>query len=105
MAEQRESMGTFGGLLSKTGVLFDENGNVIAQDKCFHSQMIIQEFIILANRAVAQWFADRDILALYRNHTAKAIAPEREELMNALLTTGNTELIRMKLQNWLNRAT
>ena len=104
LAEQREAMGAFGGLLSKTGILFDENGNVIAQDKFFHSQMIIQEFMILANRAVAQWFADRDILALYRNHTARAIAPEREELMNALLITGNTDLIRQKLQNWLNKA-
>ncbi|NJN23533.1 MAG: RNB domain-containing ribonuclease, partial [Acaryochloridaceae cyanobacterium RL_2_7] len=105
LAQQREAQGAFGGLLSKTGVLFDENGNVLTQDKFFHSQMIIQEFMILANRAVAQWFADRDILALYRNHTARAIAPEREELMNALLTTGNTELIRQKLQNWLNKAT
>ncbi len=74
LAQQREAMGAFCGLLSKTGVLFDENGNVVAQEKFFHSQMIIQEFMILANRAVAHWFADRDILALYRNHTARAIA-------------------------------
>ena len=37
LSQQRESMGAFGGLLSKTGVLFDENGNVVVQDKFFHS--------------------------------------------------------------------
>ena len=105
LSQQREARGAFGGLLSKTGVLFNEDGNVVTQDKFFHSQIIIQEFMILANRAVAQWFADHDILALYRNHTARAIAPERDELMNTLLTLGNTELIRQRLQNWLNRAT
>ena len=105
LSQGREAMGAFGGLLSKSGVMFDENGNVlVSEGKLFHSQIIIQEFMIMANRAVAQWFADRDVLALYRNHTARAIAPEREQLMNALLTTGNTDLIRQKLQNWLNRA-
>ena len=103
--QKRESMGAFGGIFSKTGFLFDEDGNVVTYDKFCHSQIIIQEFMILANQAVAQWFADHELLALYRNHTAREIVPERKDLMNALLTIGNTELIRTKLRNWLNKAT
>ena len=103
--QERQSKGAIGGLFSQSGIWLDENGAVIVPDgQRFHSQMIIQEFMILANRAVAQWFADRDVLALYRNHTAREIAPDRQEMMQALLTTGGVELIRRKLQNWLNKA-
>ena len=99
------NQGAIGGQFNAAGFWIDENGSVIAsKDKLFRAQMIIQEFMILANRAVANWFAKRDVLALYRNHTARTIAPEREQIMQALLTTGNMDLIRQKLQNWLNKA-
>ena len=102
---ERRNQGAIGGQFNAAGFWIDENGTVItAKGKLFRAQMIIQEFMILANRAVAHWFAERDILALYRNHTARTIAPEREQIMQALLTTGNMELIRQKLQNWLNKA-
>ena len=103
--QERRSQGAIGGQFNASGYWVDENGSVhIHKGKLFRAQMIIQEFMILANRAVAQWFVQRDILALYRNHTARAIAPEREQIMQALLTTGSMELIRQKLQNWLNKA-
>ena len=103
--QERRNQGAIGGQFNASGFWVDENGAVIVPDgKLFHAQMIIQEFMILANRAVAHWFAERDVLALYRNHTARAIAPEREQIMQALLTTGSMELIRQKLQNWLNKA-
>ena len=103
--QERRSQGAIGGLFNASGFWVDENGTVtIPEGKLFHAQMIIQEFMILANRAVAHWFAERDVLALYRNHTARTIAPEREQIMQALLTTGSMELIRQKLQNWLNKA-
>ena len=103
--QERRSQGAIGGLFNASGFWVDENGAVmIHEGKLFHAQMIIQEFMILANRAVAHWFAERDVLALYRNHTARTIAPEREQIMQALLTTGSMELIRQKLQNWLNKA-
>ena len=102
---ERRNQGAIGGQFNAAGFWIDENGTVLAtKGKLFHAQMIIQEFMILANRAVAHWFAERDVLALYRNHTARIIAPEREQIMQALLTTGNMELIRKKLQNWLNKA-
>ena len=103
--QERRNQGAIGGQFNVAGFWIDENGTVLAaKGKLFHAQMIIQEFMILANRAVAHWFAERDVLALYRNHTARTIAPEREQIMQALLTTGNMELIRKKLQNWLNKA-
>ncbi|PZO11528.1 MAG: exoribonuclease II [Leptolyngbya foveolarum] len=103
--QERRNQGAIGGLFNASGFWVDENGAVMLLDgKLFHAQMIIQEFMILANRAVAHWFAERDVLALYRNHTARTIAPEREQIMQALLTTGSMELIRQKLQNWLNKA-
>ncbi|PZO60787.1 MAG: exoribonuclease II [Phormidesmis priestleyi] len=103
--QERRNQGAIGGLFNASGFWIDENGVATIPDgKLFHAQMIIQEFMILANRAVAHWFAERDVLALYRNHTARTIAPEREQIMQALLTTGSMELIRQKLQNWLNKA-
>ena len=102
---ERRNQGAIGGQFNAAGFWIDENGTVlVSKGKLFRAQMIIQEFMILANRAVAHWFAARDVLALYRNHTARTIAPEREQIMQALLTTGNMELIRKKLQNWLNKA-
>ncbi|MBE9063479.1 RNB domain-containing ribonuclease, partial [cf. Phormidesmis sp. LEGE 11477] len=102
---ERRNQGAIGGQFNAAGFWIDENGTVLAaKGKLFRAQMIIQEFMILANRAVAHWFAKRDVLALYRNHTARTIAPERQQIMQALLTTGNMELIRQKLQNWLNKA-
>ena len=102
---ERRNQGAIGGQFNAAGFWIDENGTVlVSEGKLFRAQMIIQEFMILANRAVAHWFVERDVLALYRNHTARTIAPEREQIMQALLTTGNMELIRQKLQNWLNKA-
>ncbi len=106
LSQQREALGAFGGFFRKSGYLIDEDGNFIYTDrKDYHAQVIIQEFMILANRAVAQWLAERDLPALYRNHTAKAIAPERAEMLNDLLSSGNPQLIRQKMMQWLNRAT
>lgn len=103
--QARRHQGAIGGMFNASGFWIDENGAVnTSEGKPFHAQMIIQEFMILANRAAAQWLAERDALALYRNHTAKTIAPDREQIMQALLTTGSMELIRQKLQNWLNKA-
>ena len=103
--QSRRNQGAIGGMFNASGCWVDENGTVnISEGKQYHAQMIIQEFMILANRAVAQWLAEKDALALYRNHTARTIAPDREQMMQALLTTGSVELIRQKLQNWLGKA-
>ena len=103
--QERRNQGAIGGQFNASGFWVNEDGAVVSTEgKRFHAQLIIQEFMILANRAVAHWFAERDTLALYRNHTTRTIAPEREQIMQALLTTGSMELIRQKLQNWMNKA-
>jgi len=104
LSKQRQEAGAFGGFYSQAGYLIDENGNITCSKSHYHAQVIVQEFMILANHAVAQWLAERDLVALYRNHTARVIAPERGEMIQSLLTTGNPQLLRQQLMNWLNRA-
>ena len=60
--------------------------------------------MILANRAVSQWLAEQDVPMLYRNHTARAIAPDRETMYATMLTLGSPAAIRQRLASWLNRA-
>ena len=48
------------------------------------SHIIIQEFMILANEAVATFLAERQVPALFRNHTAKTIAPDRAAVIQAI---------------------
>lgn len=43
--------------------------------------IIIQELMILANTAVAEYAVKNDIPILFRNHTARSAAPEREDLL------------------------
>jgi ribonuclease R len=103
---KRQTSGAISGIVTPgSGAWIDEDGNLIVSDKKrYHAHIVIQEFMILANRAVAQWLADADTPALYRNHTAKAIAPEREAMFQAIVTMGSWSAIRKQLGNWLNRA-
>ena len=48
------------------------------------THLIIQECMILANQAMAHFLAERGIPALYRNHIARAIAPQRQALRELL---------------------
>jgi ribonuclease R len=99
----RLNTGAIGGTLTAQGDWLSEEGSLI-QGKRYSSHLLIQEFMILANRAVAQWLADRDIPALYRNHTARAIAPDRETMYQTMLSLGSAQAIRQRLGSWLNRA-
>ena len=80
-----------------------EEGSLI-QGKRHSSHLLIQEFMILANRAVSLWLAEQDIPMLFRNHTARAIAPDRETMYQTMLTLGSPKAIRQRLASWLNRA-
>lgn len=46
--------------------------------------IIIQELMILANAAVAEFVVKHDLPVLFRNHLARAAAPDRSELMMAI---------------------
>ncbi len=103
LAWKRQDVGAIG-LTSVGGVNLDEEGGIVTT-KLYHSQQIIQEFMILANTAVASLAEKHQLPLLYRNHTASAIAPKSKELIETLTTLGLPELVRQKLQSWLNPAT
>ena len=103
--QQRRSLGGLGGMDSALGFWLDEEGRLMTGDVVhYHSHHIIQEFMILANTVVAQWLATADTLALYRNHTARSIAPDQATMWQVLLTLGSAAALRQQLQNWLNKA-
>ncbi|MGK7941204.1 MAG: ribonuclease catalytic domain-containing protein [Crocosphaera sp.] len=103
LAWKRQDVGAIG-LTSVGGVNLDEEGRIVSS-KLYHSQQIIQEFMILGNTAVASLAEKHRLPLLYRNHTASAIAPKSKELIETLTTLGLPELVRQKLQSWLNPAT
>ncbi|MDJ0508369.1 MAG: RNB domain-containing ribonuclease [Crocosphaera sp.] len=103
LAWKRKNAGAFG-QTTLSGVTLDEEGRLI-EPPAYHSQQIIQEFMILANTAVARLAEDHQLPILYRNHTASAIAPQSKLLIETLTTLGLPELVRQKLQSWLNPAT
>ncbi|MCH2232387.1 MAG: RNB domain-containing ribonuclease [Crocinitomicaceae bacterium] len=103
LAWKRQDVGAIG-LSSVGGVNLDEEGRILTTP-LYHSQQIIQEFMILANTAVASLAEKHRLPILYRNHTASAVAPKSKELIETLTTLGLPELVRQKLQSWLNPAT
>ena len=103
LAWKRRDAGAFG-QTTISGVTLDEEGRLI-EPPAYYSQQIIQEFMILANTAVARLAEDHQLPILYRNHTASAIAPQSKLLIETLTTLGLPELVRQKLQSWLNPAT
>ncbi|ACK72972.1 ribonuclease II [Gloeothece citriformis PCC 7424] len=100
---RRTTMGAIGGT-SISGLFLDEEGKP-DQLRQYRSQQIIQEFMILANTAIAQLAAQHQLPILYRNHTASAIAPEKKIMIETLSALGMPDLIRSQLATWLNKAT
>ena len=99
----RLNSGAIGATLTAQGQWLTEEGSLI-QGKRHSSHLLIQEFMILANRAVSLWLAEQDIPMLFRNHTARAIAPDRETMYQTMLTLGSPKAICQRLASWLNRA-
>ncbi len=94
------------------GIATTEEGMVVAlkpEDRHM-ANVIIQEFMILTNQAIAQYFAENDIPALFRNHTAKAIAPDRRVILQDIENasdypaTFNLNTLRQRVAVSLNKA-
>lgn len=66
------------------GLATSEEGIIksLSSDEIYNSHILIQEFMILVNTSLAHFFAEHEIPCLYRNHTAKATAPERSLLLD-----------------------
>lgn len=50
--------------------------------------LIVQEFMIAANEAMARYAAERSVALLFRNHAASPLAPSREHLQADLASLG-----------------
>lgn len=95
----------FDGLNLPEGYFLDENGNLLStQFTQHHSYLIIQEFMILANTAIAGWLVENNIPAIFRNHTHRVIGPEQTHRFEALEEAQSEEEIRRILMSWLNPA-
>jgi len=68
------------------GWVTDESGFLrkLETDDSTIGYVIVQELMVLANSAVAALCAENGVPILYRNHRARAHAPERKELMRQL---------------------
>ena len=103
--QRRIQSKNFDGLTLPEGYYLDENGNLLSTDFTrYQSYLIIQEFMILANTAMAQWLVQNNIPAIYRNHTHRAIGPEQTHQFEALVNAQSEEDIRRILMGWLNPA-
>lgn len=103
--QRRMQSKNFDGLTLPEGYYLDENGTLLSTDFTrYQSYLIIQEFMILANTAIAQWLVQQNIPAIYRNHTHRAIGPEQTHQFEALVNAQSEEDIRRVLMGWLNPA-
>ena len=69
------------------GYATTEEGNVIrlADNQRHIGYLIVQEFMIAANAAVARWAAQRDLPILYRNHRTSAVAGDVSAILDDLV--------------------
>jgi len=71
--------------------------------------ILIQEMMILANRCFAQYAGTHSIPVLFRNHTAKTVAPDRGELLRQLeavkLDPSQIGALRQRVHMVMNKAT
>lgn len=95
-----------------TGWATTEEGLLIKirPEKAHYANIIIQEFMILANSAIATYMAEHGFPMLYRNHTTKKIAPNRatliSELNDIIISPGsfNINNLQKRINLVLNRA-
>jgi ribonuclease R len=102
LQDKRAKNGSLGCRNTPLGYI-DENG-VLQPKMVYRSQQIIQEFMILANLAVAKYLQKSKIPALFRNHTTNADAPEQDLILQELMELNQEDLVRKRLQSWLNPA-
>ncbi len=95
-----------------TGWATTEEGALIRlpEGQRHKAQIIIQEWMILTNQTLALYFAQKGLPALYRNHAAKAIAPQRATLLEMITTAithpevANPERVRATVNLAMERA-
>lgn len=94
-----------------SGWATDEDGILqkLEFDEANVGYVIVQELMILANAELARWAAERELPILFRNHTAKAHAPERAEVVEQMRTAigqplAAIDVFRRQVNLMMNRA-
>lgn len=79
----RRGRGALVGYDLTAGWAIDEDGRPIHLAKAERNAgyLIVTEFMIATNAAVAAWAAQRDVPILFRNHRAAQVEPPRDELL------------------------
>lgn len=98
LLNKRRSRGALAIYDLRKGIVTDEEGNVTRLDRREDTvgYVVIQEFMILANREVARWSATNNVPFIYRNHLARNAAPDREVIQSQIdnLGSGDDEPIQ-----------
>lgn len=94
----------------KMGLVTNEEGQIVklGSNALTSGYIIIQEMMILANSEVSKFFAKADIPFVFRNHTVRRNAPDKEEMMEQIRTSiENVNMLHSlaeKMGLWYNRA-
>lgn len=93
------------------GLVMNEEGSIrqLKRREDTIGYIIIQELMILANMAVAEYAVKNDISILFRNHTARRVTPEREDVLEllesmAVIPEVNIATVRHTTYMMFNRA-
>lgn len=111
LLDKRRAAGAMALYDLNNGWITTEEGFLRKLEDCRETigQVIVQEFMILANSEVAKWAIARDVPILFRNHTARLATPDRTELMRQLdeatkAPMAGLDALRQRVHMLLDRA-
>ena len=108
LLQRRQASGACAFYDVRRGLYADEDGVIRPLQGSAHAQIIVQEFMILANERVATWMAKSGRTLLFRNHQARAAAPARAEVLRQInevvLHPNLLSGLQDRLPLWFDRA-
>ncbi len=110
LMEKRRFAGALAFYDLKKGLVTNEEGQIVRlpNSDLTAGYVIIQELMILTNSETSKYFAREDIPFIFKNHTARNSAPDKEEILEHIkLSMANINMLHTlsdKIQLWYNRA-
>lgn len=110
MLEKRRNNGALAIYDLKKGIYTNEEGSILPlnEDMAHVSNIVIQEFMILTNKAIAIFCAENNIPLLFRNHTVRMNAPNRKQILEqinlAFINSKYLNSLRERCNLWFNKA-
>ena len=111
LLEKRKNTGALAIYDLKKGIYTNEEGNILPlnEGRAHIGNIVVQEFMILTNKALAVFCAENNIPLLYRNHTVRMNAPDRQQILEqinlALVNSKFLNSLRERSKLWFNKAT